>query len=100
MTLSSRAKGYLWGIRPKISIKIGKTFGPLKLPVDKFERDKALEHIGKEVMLNIAALLPDECHGEYSADSLIYNIRKNIKAQWIKKIIVSQRRFTILLWLV
>ena len=68
-------------IRPKISIKIGKTFGPLKLPVDKSERDKALEHIGKEVMLNIAALLPDECHGEYSGDNLIYNIRKNIKSQ-------------------
>jgi len=31
--------------------------------------------------LNIAALLPDECHGEYSGDSLIYNIRKNIKTQ-------------------
>ena len=64
-----------------IIIKIGKSFGPLKLPIDKSERDKALEHIGKEVMLNIAALLPEECHGEYSGDSLIYNIRKNIKTQ-------------------
>ena len=71
----------LRGIRPEISIKIGKTFGPLKLPVDKSKRDKALEHIGKEVMLNIAALVPDDCHGEYSGDKLIYDIRNNIKSK-------------------
>ena len=62
----------LRGIRPKISIKIGKPFGPLKLPINKSERNMALEHIGKEVMLNIAALLPDKCHGEVQRITTIF----------------------------
>jgi len=66
------------GVRPKITINIGKPFGPFDLPRDRSKKDTTLNKIGKEVMLNIAALLPNDCHGEYSGNIQIENIRKNM----------------------
>ncbi len=65
------------GIRPKVQIKIGKTFLPMSLPKERKERNKAIKITGEEIMCRIAALLPEEYHGVYIGDERINNFRSN-----------------------
>ena len=58
----------LKGIRPTIFAEFGKPMGPFKLPSNKQGRKKELERIGHEMMCRLAALLPEEIHGEYAGD--------------------------------
>ena len=51
------------GVRPTVRIKIGKPFGPIRLPKNKAKREKAYAEIGDELMCHIASLLPEENHG-------------------------------------
>ena len=63
------------GVRPKVLVSFGKPFGPYKLPRNKEEKDLALKEIGDEVMCRIAALLPDESHGEFKGSPKIKEFR-------------------------
>ena len=64
------------GLRPDIEIRIGKPFGPFELPREKEEKKRRIELIGKEIMHQIAASLPDDRHGVFFGDKRISDIRK------------------------
>jgi 1-acyl-sn-glycerol-3-phosphate acyltransferase len=63
------------GVRPKVLVSFGKPFGPYKLPADKKEKGEALIKIGDEVMCRIAALLPEDSHGEFKGNPKIEEFR-------------------------
>lgn len=63
------------GIKPKLKIRIGKPFIPNSIPKDKKQRDIMLENTGQEIMLRIAALLPEDYHGEFLNDERIKELR-------------------------
>ncbi len=54
--------------RPKITIKIGKPFGPLTAEGRGRKRREKLDELGDEIMLKIKELVPAELHGIYSDD--------------------------------
>ena len=55
------------GRRARVTVRIGPVFGPFRGKARRPDRE-ALEEIGDEIMHHIAALLPPERHGVYSAD--------------------------------
>jgi len=59
-------KSLFRGIRPKINIRIGKKFGPVKLKSYGKSKDTALENFGEEIMCRIAALLSEKHHGAFN----------------------------------
>ena len=59
------------GVRSMILVNIGKPFGPFDIKGPKEEKSKKLETASRELMCRIAALLPDEKHGEFSGDPSI-----------------------------
>jgi 1-acyl-sn-glycerol-3-phosphate acyltransferase len=59
------------GRRARVTVRIGKPFGPLLAPGHGTERRQHLEEIGNEIMEQIAALLPPERRGVYSSDPAI-----------------------------
>lgn len=63
------------GIRPTLYAQFGKPMGPFELPKNKQDREKELERIGDEMMCRIAALLPEEIHGDYAGDLSIQKYR-------------------------
>ena len=54
------------GIKPKVTINIGRSFGPFLLPKNRKKREGCLLEIGNEAMCRIAALLPKEQRGVFS----------------------------------
>ena len=66
----------LKGVRSRITVNIGKPFGPLELKGTKEEKILKLESYSKELMCRIAALLPNDRHGEYSNDKSIVRYRE------------------------
>lgn len=68
--------GFGQGLRPDVEIRIGKPFGPFDLPKNKDEKKEQIQKIGKEIMLHIAALMPDKMHGNFTGDKRINDIRK------------------------
>ena len=67
------------GIRSRITVNIGKPFGPFDIKGSKEEKISKLEDYSQELMCRIAALLPDDRHGEYSNDKRITKYRKENK---------------------
>lgn len=65
----------LKGVRPTIFAQFGKPIRPFKLPPNKQDREKELGRIGDEMMCRLAALLPEEIHGEYTGDPSIQKYR-------------------------
>ena len=63
------------GVRPRITVNIGKPFGPFNIKGSKEEKISKLEEYSQELMCRIAALLPDDRHGEYSNDKRIASYR-------------------------
>ena len=53
------------GIKPKVTINIGRSFGPFLLPKNRKKKEGCLLEIGNEAMYRIAALLPKEQRGEF-----------------------------------
>ena len=74
------------GVRPKVRVNFGKPFGPYKLPVDKKKKGEALKNIGDEVMCRIAALLPEESHGEFKGNPKIeeFRIQNNMTSLYLQ----------------
>ena len=59
-----------------ITINIGKSFGPLEIKGSKEEKMNKLESYSRELMCRIAALLPDNKHGDFTGDKTIKKYRK------------------------
>ena len=64
------------GVRSRIYINIGKPFGPISIKGPKEDKSKKLDIASREIMCRIAALLPDEKHGEFSGDPKITAYQK------------------------
>ena len=56
------------GRRKKVTVNVGKPFGPFEVTGRGRERRAQLDAIGEEMMRKIAELLPTETHGVYSDD--------------------------------
>ena len=67
---------FLKGVRSHITVNIGKPFGPLEIKGAKEEKISKLENYNEELMCRIAALLPDDRHGDYSNDKRIADYRR------------------------
>ena len=65
----------LKGIRSRITVNIGKPFGPFEIKGTKEEKISKLENFNQELMCRIAALLPDDRHGDYYNDERIPKYR-------------------------
>jgi len=61
----------LRGRRAKVTVNIGKVFGPFKAEGSGREHRRQLDEIGHEIMRHIAELLPPERRGHYSDDPAI-----------------------------
>ena len=57
--------------RAKVTIHIGKPFGPFMATGSGRDRRKQMDEIGHEIMRHIAELLPPELRGHYSEDPAI-----------------------------
>ena len=57
--------------RPKVTVSIGKPFGPFEASGRGRERRKQLEKIGDEIMWRIAEQLPDDRHGVFSKNPIL-----------------------------
>ena len=68
------------GVRPRIYINIGKPFGPFNIKGAKEEKSKIIKKASQELMCRIAALLPEDRHGEFAGDPRIlsYATENNI----------------------
>jgi len=59
------------GKRAKVTVRIGKVFGPFESHAKGRERRKELDEIGHAIMRHIAELLPEDQRGHYSSDPAI-----------------------------
>lgn len=75
------------GKRARITINIGKPFGPFKITGRGRERREQLDEIGHEIMRRIAELLPENQRGHYSNDPKIREAAKGTEIYpWSDKI--------------
>ena len=57
-------EGLLKGIRSRVQINIGKSFGPYELKGDRDQKkNKKMKKVGQEMMGRIASLLPEDRRG-------------------------------------
>jgi 1-acyl-sn-glycerol-3-phosphate acyltransferase len=59
------------GRRARVTLRIGKPFGPFQATGRGRERRRQLDEIGHEIMQHIAELIPPERRGHYSDDPAI-----------------------------
>jgi len=59
------------GERARVTLRIGKPFGPFKATGRGRERRRQLDEIGHEIMARIAELVPPNARGHYSDDPAI-----------------------------
>ena len=69
--LNSLFPSLRWGHRARVTVRIGKPFGPFRISGRGRERRQQLEQIGHEIMRRIAELIPPEKRGHYSDDPAI-----------------------------
>jgi len=67
------------GVRSRIQINIGKPFGPFNIKGSKEEKSKKIQEASRELMCRIAALLPEDRHGEFAGDLRILSYAKENK---------------------
>jgi 1-acyl-sn-glycerol-3-phosphate acyltransferase len=67
------------GRRPRIDIRIGPVFGPLRLAGSAHRREQ-LDALGDQIMSHIAAVLPPERRGVYSEDPLLRQAAQAVAA--------------------
>jgi 1-acyl-sn-glycerol-3-phosphate acyltransferase len=68
--------GLKQGRRARVTINIGKPFGPYSLDMRDRSARQAMDEIGHEIMRHIAELIPPERHGYYSDDPAIREAAK------------------------
>jgi 1-acyl-sn-glycerol-3-phosphate acyltransferase len=56
------------GRRAKVTVRIGRTFGPVHVTGKGRQRRQQLDELGSEIMLRIAELIPPERRGVFSSD--------------------------------
>lgn len=68
------------GIRPVVTMKIGKAFHPKLIDKKQMDRGSEIDLIGDTIMCRIAALLPEKTHGKFYKDPRIegYKDENNI----------------------
>ena len=59
------------GRRAKVTLRIGKPFGPFEATGKGRERREQLDEIGHQIMRHVAELIPAERQGHYSPDPAI-----------------------------
>ena len=64
------------GKRAKVTVRIGKPFGPFTVTGRGRERREQLDEIGHEIMRQIAHLIPVERRGIYSTDAAVREATK------------------------
>lgn len=75
------------GKRPRVTINIGKHFGPFRATGHGRERRAQLDEIGHEIMRRIAELIPPEKRGHYSDDPAIRAAAKGTEVYpWADKV--------------
>jgi len=75
------------GRRAKITVNIGKPFGPFTVRGRGRERREQLDEIGHEIMRRIAELIPEKMRGFYSSDPAIREAAKGTEIYpWADKI--------------
>lgn len=57
--------------RARVTVRVGKTFGPFRVAERGRERRRVLDGIGQEIMERIAALIPDDRRGYLSDDPTV-----------------------------
>ena len=62
----------------KVTIRIGKPYGPLKATGRGRERRDQLDEIGDRIMKEIALLLPDKLRGKFSSDPAVVERAKEV----------------------
>ena len=68
------------GRRARVTIRIGRPFGPFKVKGRGRERRRQLNQIGQEIMQRIAELIPDEKRGIYSSDPTVRVAAQRVSA--------------------
>lgn len=66
--------------RAKVTVNVGKPFGPFDVTGKGRERREQINAIGDEIMSQIAALIPPERHGHYSDDPAVREAAKGTEA--------------------
>jgi len=75
------------GRRAKVTVNIGKPFGPFTASGSGRERRSQLDEIGHEIMRHIAELIPPEKRGHYSDDPTIRKAAKGTEIYpWADKV--------------
>jgi 1-acyl-sn-glycerol-3-phosphate acyltransferase len=75
------------GRRARVTVTIGKPFGPFSTTGSGRERRAQLDEIGHEIMRHIAALIPPEKRGHYSEDPAIRAAAQGTEVYpWVDKI--------------
>lgn len=64
----------------KVTIRIGKPYGPLKVTGRGRERREQLDELGDRIMKEIALLLPDHLRGKFSSDPAVRARAKEVAA--------------------
>lgn len=67
------------GIRPRVTVNIGKPFGPFDITGTRKDKTEKLDKIGHELICRIGALLPEEKRGICLGDSQIPKYQKENK---------------------
>jgi 1-acyl-sn-glycerol-3-phosphate acyltransferase len=70
----------LRGRRARVTVRIGRPFGPFRATGRGRERRQQLERIGHEMMARIAELIPGERWGRYSPDPAVRETTRAVEA--------------------
>ena len=65
--------------RPRVTIRVGKPYGPVSVSGRGRERREQLDELGDRIMKEIANLLPDRLRGRFSSDPAVRKRAKEVE---------------------